>query len=98
MPVYVSELVPEWLRPTPSKAVGELPARRGGKRTDFGRHFRADSFTRGLAGPAPVSTLGYFIVNGELHVHPRTWAKMVAGLKLKISARMPAPLRYMDGV
>lgn len=35
----------------PYRMIRDRPARSGGKRTDFGRHFRAGKFIRGCAAP-----------------------------------------------
>ena len=90
IPVHVSGFVPEMVQPRPSKRLGDCPARGGGKRTDFGRHFRADTFTRGAGGPTPRPTPGVFMVNGEIHVHPKTWEALVEA-EQKSLARMYKP-------
>lgn len=79
--IRVSEYVPEMVQPLPCKKVGETPARRGGMRTDFGRYFRADSFARGSASPAPLPMPGYFMLDGVCHMHPKVFAKLEAQLK-----------------
>jgi|SRR6185437_865580 len=93
MRVYVSELVPELVSPPPDqmKSVRESRARRGGPRTDFGRYFCAGAWERGRSKPQPVPNPGYFILNGEMHVHPKTWAKIVAGLKIRMATEVGVP-------
>jgi hypothetical protein len=90
LPVHVSEFVPELVQPPPSKRLRDCPTRGGGRRTDFGRHFRADTFMRGMGQPAPRPTPGVFMVNGEIHVHPKTWEALVDAEK-KSLARMYKP-------
>lgn len=93
--IMVSDLVPELVSPPPCRKVAERPARRGGKRTDFGRHFRADAFARGSARPAPRPRPGYFMIGGICHMHPKVFAMFEEAFKtpFKTSQRV----LYMDG-
>lgn len=94
--IRVSELVPELIDPPRCKKAGEIPARGGGKRTDFGRHFRSDAFARGSAAPAPQPRPGYIMIGGVCHMHPKVFAMMQEAFKKPFPVRQP--LRYMDGV
>lgn len=76
--MHVSEIVPETTPPPYCETVGEASC---GKRTDFGRHFRSDTFVRGTGIPAPVPTPCYFMIRGECHMHPKTFEKFRQYLK-----------------
>ena len=73
-----SPFVPETSPPPPCKKVGEFQARRGGRRTDFGRHFRSDAYSRGAAAPAPLPTPCYYMIDGVCHMHPKMFERLKA--------------------
>ncbi len=91
--IRVSQFVPEMVQPPPCKTIGEVSR---GRRTDFGRHFRVDSFTRGSAAPALVPTLGYFMLDGVCHMHPNVYALFLEAIKKPF--KRTQPLLYMDGI
>ena len=83
MPVRVSEYVPETVGPEPRELapVRDIPARRGGRRTDFGRYFCRGAFASGCSKPQPQPRPGFYVVGGTVHVHPKVWERLRAGLR-----------------
>lgn len=94
--IHIDPFVPELVQPPPCKRLRDRPSRRGGKRTDFGRHFRADAFARGSAAPAPQPRPGYFMIGGVCHMHPKVFAMLKEAFKTPFKTSQP--LLYMDSL